>query len=704
MKIKIGLKQIIFLVIFIALIILTGKVQASYKIENMDIQATIQENGSVNVKQSMTYRFNGEYNGIYIDIPEDVDDKEYDEYRVQTVLKDSLYNASKVIVNKVSEGGKTYSKTGVALNGDKEVYTEATTDGIKRIKIYSPSSDTKKTFVIEYILEDLCVKHNDIGELYYNFIGGNWQTDIEKLNIDIYLPNNQSRENLYVFGHGPYNGKSQIISESKVNFKVENVKKGQYVATRVLFPTQNIANSDKTTNLDAISLILQDENSIIENKEEKNNFTKKVIIFTIILLIYWIALLIIFERDKKYKVTNINEEELFKRYNPLLAGCIQESRTVLSRDIIAVVINLINKKVLKLELIPKASGKDNYQYILTKEAKNENKMDEIEKFVYDWVFEGKDKIDLVYRLDTLPKDKQAADKFKELNDMAQDNLKNMGANKEVPLGLKIFNTFVFIISIIIIYIHIKFNAFDIYSFTELGASVFSLNINGLLLLPMLMILLYVPIRIILMIRHGVNRITKEISGKRLVATTITILLIAIVVVVITQLIAPNSFLIIDEILFAMALIILLTDNLMLKNSPIMIEDFSKLNALKDKLENTLMDTRDVEYVVLWNEYLAYSISFGIADKIIDKLKGLYLDDDLTKLIEDNNFYGYINSDYYMFYMYASIDTRFMRGYSSALSKMMKNAGRYSSRRRWRIFWRRRLFRWWRKRPEAGGAF
>ena len=76
MKIKIGLKQIIFLVIFIALIILTGKVQASYKIENMDIQATIQENGSVNVKQSMTYRFNGEYNGIYIDIPEDVDDKE----------------------------------------------------------------------------------------------------------------------------------------------------------------------------------------------------------------------------------------------------------------------------------------------------------------------------------------------------------------------------------------------------------------------------------------------------------------------------------------------------------------------------------------------------------------------------------------------------------------------------------------------------
>ena len=78
---------------------------------------------------------------------------------------------------------------------------------------------------LDYNIENICVKHNDIGELYYNFIGGKWDVGIKKLNIDILLPNNKSKENLYAFGHGPYNGVVTIESPNKVNFKVNNVKK-----------------------------------------------------------------------------------------------------------------------------------------------------------------------------------------------------------------------------------------------------------------------------------------------------------------------------------------------------------------------------------------------------------------------------------------------------------------------------------------------
>ena len=48
---------------------------------------------------------------------------------------------------------------------------------------------------------------------------------LKKLNIDVILPNNHSKENLYAFGHGPYNGVVTIESPNKVNFKVNNVKK-----------------------------------------------------------------------------------------------------------------------------------------------------------------------------------------------------------------------------------------------------------------------------------------------------------------------------------------------------------------------------------------------------------------------------------------------------------------------------------------------
>ena len=66
-------------------------------------------------------------------------------------------------------------------------------------------------------------------------------------------------------------------------------------------------------------MVYEDENAIIENQEEKNAFTVKIIIFAVCLFIYWVILMFIFEKDKKYPVNNINEEDLFEKYNPMLA-------------------------------------------------------------------------------------------------------------------------------------------------------------------------------------------------------------------------------------------------------------------------------------------------------------------------------------------------------------------------------------------------
>lgn len=47
---------------------------------------------------------------------------------------------------------------------------------------------------------------------------------------------------------------------------------------------------------------------------------------------------------------------------------------------------------------------------------------------------------------------------------------------------------------------------------------------------------------------------------------------------------------------------MLTDNLMLKNDAIMIEDYSKLNTLKKKIEDyTLLKDKNIEYVQLWEK-------------------------------------------------------------------------------------------------------
>lgn len=199
---KKGIKIFLFLTIAIISIFLgQNAVQAkSYQVEDMDIQATVNDDGSVNIEQKITYKFNGSYNGIYINIPYQLEDIEAEE-------NDDLYNGKGVTVNKVSvvnNGAETeFNKVNSAINGNKNVYTTTTESGLQKIKVYSPSNNTTKTFKIDYIINNLCVKHNDIGELYYNFIGGAWEVEIKNLNIDIYIP--QNREQIQVWGHGPYN-------------------------------------------------------------------------------------------------------------------------------------------------------------------------------------------------------------------------------------------------------------------------------------------------------------------------------------------------------------------------------------------------------------------------------------------------------------------------------------------------------------------
>ena len=86
-----------------------------------------------------------------------------------------------------------FKLTDYAINGQNQVYTVAEENNIRKIKIYSPTTNSSKTFFISYTLKDVAVKHNDIGEIYYNFIGGAWDKDIKRLNIDIKLPKNTSK-------------------------------------------------------------------------------------------------------------------------------------------------------------------------------------------------------------------------------------------------------------------------------------------------------------------------------------------------------------------------------------------------------------------------------------------------------------------------------------------------------------------------------
>ena len=694
----------LFSILFLLILQMTVKAD-SYSIEKMNIEATVQSNGDVNIQQTITYKFNGDYNGIYIDIPYIVQDTEHDEIIENNRINDNLYTGSGVSINNIIDNESiVYKKTNRAYNGDSGVYTIDKDSGIYSIKVYSPSEDETKTFILDCIIENLCVKHNDVSELYYNFIGGEWAVDINNLNIDIYLPNNES--DIYIWGHGPLNGVSRIVSNTHANFKVDKVRKGEYVASRVMFDNSNILDSAKNSGINARDIIFQDEQEIGQNKELKNKFTQGIIIFACVLVVYWFVLLVLFEKEKKHDVYEFNEEELFKKYNPMLAGCIQGSRDILARDIIAVLLNLIDKGIINLEILPMPNSlEEQYNYFVTKNTEKENDMDDIETRVYNWFFmEQPDRVNLQRRLETLGKDAGANIKFKNLNNLVKRKANAIGANRsKVPYPLRVLNVGILIITIIVVIRHILFNGLDVYT-SGMAVVGFVLS-NGLAYLPILIIFAYIPIYILVLIRHKVNNILQKITGQKIVTTSIALISIIALVVILTAIFSSAKYLIVDELLIGIALLIVLTDNLMLKNNDEIMDDYEKLNLLKDKIENyTLIDEKDIEYIELWDKYLCYGVSFGLGEKIIERLKGLYIDDDLIKLVEDNRIADFVLSDFYLFYSLASLDRRFMKNYGSFIRKLGSGSGSSSgssgiSGRRRRIFWRWRIPRR-RRTPEV----
>ena len=157
---------------------------------------------------------------------------------------------------------------------------------------------------------------------------------------------------------------------------------------------------------------------------------------------------------------------------------------ILARDIIAIVLNLIEKKNINLEIIPSAIGKDDYEYYISKNNEDENEMDIIERFVYNWIFQKQRKVNLQKRLEEIAKKKKSNERFKTLNNITKRTTNKIGANNaKVPIFLRIINVGILIVAIVEVVKHILFNGLDVYTS---NTAVFSfLFMNIIYFLPIL---------------------------------------------------------------------------------------------------------------------------------------------------------------------------------------------------------------------------
>lgn len=224
------------------------------------------------------------------------------EYKGNDIIKDDsiIYDAENIQINKVGTLDKEYDINDLYKDEFNENVIEyknyKTNDTKTNIEITFEETKEKKIYYLEYLVLCSSVKHNDSAELYYSYIRNSNQ-NIKEAVIITRLPENSKLFEVYAHGNNKINV-SKDDKDSIVLTKINNLKKGSNYNIRILYDKDifKIAiNDSKKSNINAVTLIKDIENS----KLNKSNFLNVYKYISIPLIIVLIISFIVIKRKTK---------------------------------------------------------------------------------------------------------------------------------------------------------------------------------------------------------------------------------------------------------------------------------------------------------------------------------------------------------------------------------------------------------------------
>ena len=199
----------------------------SYEVSRVDIDATVDAGGSLQVVERRTYVLNGSYNGIYWDVPRG-------SYEGRDV------NAQVGSVIAIADGQTLPFES--AADGSTGTYEVGEGKDCLRLKLYYPATDQTVTFEVAYTLPGVASRWVDTAELYWQYVPADLQAEVEwkdiTANVALPVPDGErivAGENVRAWGHGPLDGEVDFV-EDGVCFFSPGVGTAEYLEARIVFP------------------------------------------------------------------------------------------------------------------------------------------------------------------------------------------------------------------------------------------------------------------------------------------------------------------------------------------------------------------------------------------------------------------------------------------------------------------------------------
>ena len=359
----------------------------------------ILDNGSIKVRELI--KMNGEYNGMERDVSyASYNNKPYkgdisairgnsglyDGSSITDVKVGSISNDGDLTFDDFNRSVNYFDEVSFASNGESSKYTYDTFMDEVNLKLFNPS-DLDEIFYIEYTVTDVVVVHEDIAELAWNTLGDGYRENIGDYEVKVVLPNSDSDYRVWL--HGPLNGEIERTNDREAIGTFNFLGAYNPVSIRLIFNKDLVPNATKVSGLIAKDAIIDYQTELSDEANKERERIQRQNMILLISSSVWALIAIslavgVYLREKKMKKTTFNMEyfrDFPASYGPEVLEYLLD-KNVTEKSLSATILNLIYKKVLKVE---KVDNKKKGDYKLILQEYDEASLTETEKIALNLI-------------------------------------------------------------------------------------------------------------------------------------------------------------------------------------------------------------------------------------------------------------------------------------------------------------------------------
>ncbi|QQP29267.1 DUF2207 domain-containing protein [Lactobacillus ultunensis] len=327
-----SLISLLSLLSFLAIFTQRANADVNYDINDMDVTAEVNRDGSLMMHREIYYDFDSDAHGVF--------------YTQNLGKKQSLSNI------KVKVDGKNIVP---AKNGDNNTY-QLTKDGNSyRFKVFhSINEDQKVRVEYSYRILNAITNYKDTAELNFKIIGNGWDTDINNARVTVLFPGKV--KGLKAWAHGPLNGQTQVLpNQGKIIMTVDHLSGDTGIEVHSIFPpaitsaNMNFVNKNRKKAVEKQEAILANEAN--QRRQEGNVINVGLLIIVAISSI-WVIISGFFgkkigSRPRKWKELVHNYE--IPDISPVAAQILDEASEPDTKAFTAYLMQLAGKHKIKIE-------------------------------------------------------------------------------------------------------------------------------------------------------------------------------------------------------------------------------------------------------------------------------------------------------------------------------------------------------------------